>query len=121
MTRQSILLLSLGMNLGLLTLVALLVSVHPKENETTGARFTTSDRPPRPSGNPAASAPTPPSTDGYSFQWEWLESSDYSEYIERLRVIGCPGETIADIIRADVESLCLDALDAIDQPESPTE
>jgi hypothetical protein len=37
--------------------------------------------------------------------WESVESADYKEYIENLRTIGCPEETIRDIIRADVKKL----------------
>lgn len=36
------------------------------------------------------------------FSWETLESEDYLTYMENLRRIGCPEETIADIIKSDV-------------------
>ena len=39
------------------------------------------------------------------FEWRQLESEDYRTYIERLRGIGCPEETIRDIIIADLEKL----------------
>ena len=39
------------------------------------------------------------------FKWAMLESEDYKEYIVRLRAIGCPEQTIRDIIIADVNSL----------------
>jgi hypothetical protein len=39
------------------------------------------------------------------FNWESVESPDYREYIANLRSIGCPEETIRDIIRADVNKL----------------
>lgn len=39
------------------------------------------------------------------FKWQQLESEDYRTYIERLRTIGCPEETIHDIIIADLEKL----------------
>jgi hypothetical protein len=39
------------------------------------------------------------------FQWKQLESSDYRTYIANLRAIGCPRQTIRDIITADVDSL----------------
>ena len=39
------------------------------------------------------------------FRWESLESSDYPTYISNLRAIGCPEQTIRDIITADVKSL----------------
>lgn len=37
--------------------------------------------------------------------WETVESTDYKEYIANLRAIGCPDETIRDIIIADVNKL----------------
>jgi hypothetical protein len=39
------------------------------------------------------------------FAWVQLESEDYQTYIERLRSIGCPEQTIHDIIIADLEKL----------------
>jgi hypothetical protein len=39
------------------------------------------------------------------FNWESVESGDYKEYIANLRSIGCPEETIRDIILADVNKL----------------
>jgi hypothetical protein len=46
--------------------------------------------------------PTEPSR---TFGWEAVESADYKEYIANLRSIGCPEETIRDIINADVSKL----------------
>jgi hypothetical protein len=40
-----------------------------------------------------------------AFQWAQLESEDYRTYIERLRRIGCPEQTIRDIIIADIDNL----------------
>ncbi|MEO5804526.1 MAG: hypothetical protein ABIR24_13450 [Verrucomicrobiota bacterium] len=37
--------------------------------------------------------------------WRMVESADYQKYIENLRSIGCPEETIRDIITADVNKL----------------
>ena len=39
------------------------------------------------------------------FSWQQIESSDYSTYIANLRDIGCPEQTIRDIIIADVNQL----------------
>ena len=39
------------------------------------------------------------------FDWRMVESADYREYIANLRSIGCPEETIRDIIVADVNKL----------------
>ncbi|MGV3753763.1 MAG: hypothetical protein ACO1QS_00100 [Verrucomicrobiota bacterium] len=59
-----------------------------------------------------ASAPTPKldkqtitNTITKRITWEMVESGDYKEYIANLRSIGCPEETIRDIIIADVNKL----------------
>jgi hypothetical protein len=39
------------------------------------------------------------------FTWQEVESSDYTTYIANLREIGCPEQTIRDIIIADVNAL----------------
>src|ERR1051325_7868593 len=39
------------------------------------------------------------------FRWTQLESEDYRAYIARLRSIGCPEQTIRDIVIADVDKL----------------
>jgi hypothetical protein len=39
------------------------------------------------------------------FQWSSVESQDYRDYIANLRAIGCPEETVRDIIIADVNKL----------------
>jgi hypothetical protein len=38
-------------------------------------------------------------------QWSQLESEDYKTYIARLRAIGCPEQTLRDIIIADLDKL----------------
>ena len=62
---------------------------------------------------PAAPAPTKPrtvtqvvtNTVAQKFDWNAVESDDYKKYIANLRSIGCPEETIRDIITADVNKL----------------
>lgn len=39
------------------------------------------------------------------FTWRMVESSDYRQFIDNLRDIGCPEETIGDIITADINKL----------------
>jgi hypothetical protein len=39
------------------------------------------------------------------FRWSSVESQDYRDYIANLRAIGCPEETVRDIIIADVNKL----------------
>lgn len=54
--------------------------------------------PPSPPTNQLADATT-------TFDWRTVESTDYRHYIANLRAIGCPSETIQDIIVADVNKL----------------
>ena len=62
----------------------------------------------------APAAPSAAKTDGKSvtitvpatsLDWRIVESEDYKKYIANLRAIGCPEETIRDIITADVNKL----------------
>src|SRR5688572_3338595 len=39
------------------------------------------------------------------FSWRFLESPDFKQYIANLRAVGCPEQTIQDIIIADVNKL----------------
>lgn len=39
------------------------------------------------------------------FQWSQIESTDYRTYIANLRGIGCPEQTIRDIVTADLHNL----------------
>jgi len=48
-----------------------------------------------------------------SFDWRQVESADYKKYIANLRAIGCPEETIRDIIIADVDKLFEDRRKAL--------
>ena len=54
---------------------------------------------PRPRAKPSESPPLK------VFDWRAVESADYRAYIANLRAIGCPEETIRDIILADVNKL----------------
>ncbi len=57
-------------------------------------------RPP-PSAVPAQlAAPATP----VAFRWSQLEAGDYPTYMRNLRAVGCPEETIRDIITADIDS-----------------
>jgi hypothetical protein len=58
----------------------------------------------------AAAAPAPagtnaPGAPARAFHWQQVESADYKEYIANLRAIGCPEETLRDIVVADVNKL----------------
>ncbi len=57
---------------------------------------------------PEASAPAAreqPRAAPSPFSWRQIESTDYSTYIANLRSVGCPEQTIRDLITADVGSL----------------
>lgn len=41
-----------------------------------------------------------------SFRWSQLESTDYRTYVANLRRIGCPEQTLGDIITADIDAGC---------------
>jgi hypothetical protein len=62
---------------------------------TTGTRFVT---------RKIQSAGGAPATPG-RFTWRLLESADFKRYIENLRSVGCPEQTIQDIIVAEVNKL----------------
>jgi hypothetical protein len=49
--------------------------------------------------------------------WRVVESGDYKKYIANLRSIGCPEETIVDIIKADVDKLFASRRKEITKPK----
>jgi hypothetical protein len=58
------------------------------------------------SGQAAAVAvATPPQPESKPFRWSQLESTDYRQYIANLRGIGCPEQTIRDLVTVDVDSV----------------
>jgi hypothetical protein len=64
-----------------------------------------------PGADPAPAARSTP-----MFHWSQIESEDYSVYRDNLRQIGCPEATIYDILRADVEALFAQRLNALVGP-----
>ncbi|MDB6129432.1 MAG: hypothetical protein JWM04_539, partial [Verrucomicrobiales bacterium] len=54
-----------------------------------------------------------------TFDWHAVESDDYKKYIANLRSVGCPEETIKDIILADVNKLFADKKKAGKKPAKP--
>lgn len=62
------------------------------------------------SSQPAAEEPAPtptpaPRVETKSFRWSQLESTNYQTYVQNLRHIGCPEQTLRDIVVADVQQL----------------
>jgi hypothetical protein len=51
------------------------------------------------------SRPASPAVETEPFNWSQMESSDYRTYIANLRRVGCPEQTIRDIITADLDGL----------------
>jgi hypothetical protein len=47
------------------------------------------------------------------FRWRQLESEDYRTYIERLRSIGCPEQTIRDLVISDLDKLMAPRIEAL--------
>ena len=52
-----------------------------------------------------AAAPSAPEPRAKPFHWRNVETLDYQEYLANLRAIGCPEQTIRDIVIADVSKL----------------
>jgi hypothetical protein len=69
-----------------------------------GGQPTPKSIPPSPEVAPAAPMQVP-AANPKLFHWSQLESSDYRTYVANLRAVGCPEQTIRDIITADVDSL----------------
>src|SRR5438128_2503714 len=89
-------LVSLGVNL--LLAAAWLFSAHsPRSSQTTLSAG--------PGEVMAAHARTNLVLRRQFFSWREVESADYPTYIANLRDIGCPEQTIRDIIIADVNAL----------------
>lgn len=55
-------------------------------------------------------------TEVRNFDWKSIESDDYPTYIANLRKVGCPEETIRDIIVADVRQLFAARRHALEAP-----
>lgn len=105
MKARNLLILSLVLNLGLISVASWLVksrscSITSVEKAQPGLAE------PKPVATPVASTPQLEKVAaGQHFDWRMVESEDYKKYIANLRSIGCPEETIRDIITADVKKL----------------
>jgi hypothetical protein len=100
---KKLLSISILVNLSLLTLVIFLVADRRKTNVEFGlASVAERIRPAE-----ELSSTTPPilsPVKAESFSWSDLEATDYRIYIANLRGIGCPEQTIRDIIAADLDA-----------------
>ncbi len=108
MKARSFLILSLGLNLCLAG--ALIYFISPSKS-AAGASAKTAAPEAQPVKFPVAKqdsksvAPSGVTKPASLFDWRMVESPDYRTYIANLRAIGCPEETIQDIIKADVNKL----------------
>ena len=101
---MTVLILAL-LNLGLLGAVAYLAANRSSPSEPmTAITERPTESPRRLPERRAATAPGQ-SASGQTFNWREVESSDFRKYIANLRSIGCPEETIRDIIITDVNKL----------------
>ncbi|MEN9573431.1 MAG: hypothetical protein RL514_1286 [Verrucomicrobiota bacterium] len=109
MNAKSLLILSVVLNLGLGAV--LLRPKPPAEPSAAVPQAETAKAPPAPTLAPPAPAKPRTVTQvitntlAQKFDWNAVESADYKTYIANLRSIGCPEETIRDIITADVNKL----------------
>jgi hypothetical protein len=108
MNAKPVLILSLVGNLALA--LALVVNFKSKPVSPESGGTPTAPAPPRnaagaPLRNPEAGPSPATPVAGQQFDWRLVESEDYKKYIANLRAIGCPEETIRDIIVADVNKL----------------
>jgi len=92
---------------GLLLIMAagtttVILSSAPKRQESPPTPAALASQAPAPQSQTVPIASAPPVS---RFDWRQVESPDYRQYIANLRSIGCPEETIRDIIIADVTKL----------------
>ena len=84
-----------------------------KVEPVPSAAQTNSSRAAKQSGHPVVVIRT------NAFNWEQLEAEDYKTYIARLRSIGCPEQTIRDIVIADLEKLMAPRVQEINGKKEP--
>ncbi|MDB6027883.1 MAG: hypothetical protein JWM68_4106 [Verrucomicrobiales bacterium] len=105
---KGILVLSVALNLVAFGAVAYLVANKPKPETVAAVKPSESSSPAnlpsRTKGKPGSLMATT-NTITQKIDWRIVESEDYRQYIVNLRAIGCPEETIRDIIIADVNKL----------------
>src|SRR5882672_2774873 len=90
-----LMLVSLGVNVGLAALW--LFSRHPSTDPSSVSEGSAKDT--------VSQRRTSVVVRRQFFTWREVESADYPEYVANLRDIGCPEQTIRDIIIADVNAL----------------
>ncbi len=109
MNAKTFLVISLCLNLGLAAVLLRPTAPTPPASPASPAQpATTAPTAPTvaaPAGRPRTVTQIVTNTLNQKFDWNAVESDDYKKYIANLRSIGCPEETIRDIITADVNKL----------------
>lgn len=103
--KRSILTVSILANVGLLVAVFLLARSPEEPADNSPIKEPSASPPSRTKVETVHVTNAVPAKAGNPFDWQTVESEDYRKYIANLRSIGCPEETIRDIIIADVEKL----------------
>jgi hypothetical protein len=103
MKTKLILALSICANAGLLAFYLKKESPPPAPAPETVATVTSPAPRPAPEQRVKRSESTQVVTN--ALNWSSIESEDYRDYIANLRAVGCPEETVRDIIIADVNKL----------------
>jgi len=104
MNPKPLLAISVILNLALLGAIGWLIKGLPTP-ATKGSESLQTNAAVQRNQDRSAAIPVEPSKPAQSFGWQMVESADYKKYIANLRAIGCPEETIRDIIIADVNKL----------------
>jgi len=118
MKSRGLILISLLLNAALLAAVGWFASRTP-EPPPPAQVFTRLVATAAPARAPETPEPAPlPAAPGAAaaFDWRQVESPDYKEYIANLRRIGCPEQTIRDLIIADVSKLYAEKRAALFNP-----
>ncbi len=106
MNAKTILLLSVILNLGLAAALLRPAPTPPVSPAVAEAPIIAAQpAPAAPGARPRPATQIVTNTLAHKFDWRAVESDDYRKYIANLRSIGCPEETIRDIITADVGKL----------------
>lgn len=107
MNAKTLLVLSLLLNLGLAAALLRPTAPAPAPPPAAAPVVTPAPAPAvaAPAARPRTVTQIVTNTLSQKFDWNAVESDDYKKYIANLRAIGCPEETIRDIITADVNKL----------------
>ena len=103
--KRMLLAVSLVANVVLVVVVAWLASRRPSDTQTTTPDASQGGAAGKTSVKSRTNVIEKVTTDVVKVDWRMVESENYKQYIANLRSIGCPEETIRDIIIADVNKL----------------